>query len=310
MNESELVNAIREEARDVKQCFTSFTFQGILFASAVFGFIIKFQPKQPLVGIASVLVVFILLTIGRIGTYKYGTANRNAGYELHLYRTFRLAPGSGRGWRTTMREIGWEEAMRAWRVVQGTVFEELYDTGSLRPNRLRREYRELPKEERWFEPRALAESGGATYYPGSYLRTMLSIIYIMIAAAFVPFYWMTVQYHQRGDNAAALASLLMNVGISILALVRCLHLNVRLGALEQGLLSIHSCSIVWQAVIVAHFRALDELKSRGDDRLVSYRGYTAALGRQATDLKRHVLRIHQWIEGPIAATTAQNATFS
>lgn len=52
MDEAEMIKAIREEAREVKQCFTSFTFQGLIFAGVVFGFIIKFQPKQPLVGLS------------------------------------------------------------------------------------------------------------------------------------------------------------------------------------------------------------------------------------------------------------------
>ena len=42
--------------------------------------------EKPFVAFAAVPAIFLLMLVSRIGIFKYTTANRNLGYELHLNR--------------------------------------------------------------------------------------------------------------------------------------------------------------------------------------------------------------------------------
>ncbi len=65
--------------------------------------------------------------------------------------------------------------------------------------------------------------------------------------------------------------------------------------LESGLLSIHSCGILWQAIVVAHYRALDSI--RKDKGRKTYRKYTNCLSKETASLCENIFDIHFWIEG-------------
>ncbi len=58
------------------------------------GFIAKFQVESPYVGFTSGLITMIVFSVSKIGIYKYGTANKNFGYELHLSRIDTLTENS------------------------------------------------------------------------------------------------------------------------------------------------------------------------------------------------------------------------
>ena len=73
---------IRDEANEVKGCFTTFSFQAIALSGIVLGAMAAYQPNQPFVGLAGLLVIVVVLTVSEIGNYKYGTANRHFGYQL------------------------------------------------------------------------------------------------------------------------------------------------------------------------------------------------------------------------------------
>ena len=81
----------------------------------------------------------------------------------------------------------------------------------------------------------------------------------------------------------------------VVILWRYVRLRRRREIVEQELLSIHSCSIVWQAVVLAHYRAVS-----GSSKY-PYFGYTEALAREAVSLSKVPLAIHQWIDDPSAA---------
>src|SRR5450759_5860216 len=121
--EREVVKTLRQEAGEVKDCFTKFSFQALGLATAVLGIIAAKQADQPYVALAAVLVIGLLLVVSRIGIYKYTTANRNFGYELHLNRLAQIeTSGQAASDLKGSREVGWEEAMRDWRVVAASVF--------------------------------------------------------------------------------------------------------------------------------------------------------------------------------------------
>ncbi len=122
-NSKVLIERLRVEANYVKDCFTKFSFWVLGFSCAMLGFIAKSQVETPYVGFTSGLITMIIFSVSKIGIYKYETANRNFGYELHLSRIDTLAENSNPTdeWKARYLKIGWEEAMRAYRIVKPTV---------------------------------------------------------------------------------------------------------------------------------------------------------------------------------------------
>lgn len=129
MERDRLISRLREEVRDVKSCFTSFTFQSATLAAVAVGFILSFLKESPFVVLTAIPVIFLLMLVCRVGIFKYTTANRNLGYELHLDRLAayeRLGDPAINARLDRLRAIGWEEALRAWRVVQATLCDRPY----------------------------------------------------------------------------------------------------------------------------------------------------------------------------------------
>lgn len=148
-----LLEQIREEVRDVKGCFTNFTFQGAALAAVAAGFILSGLKDNQWLSLAAAPVIFVLMLVCRVGIFKYTTANRNLGYELHLDRLKayeRLGDPAITARVERLRIIGWEEALRAWRVVQASVFAQLYSVPQIRGDRMWL-LRWMPWTE-WFDP--------------------------------------------------------------------------------------------------------------------------------------------------------------
>lgn len=311
-----LVERLRTEANDVKECFTRFSFQAIALSGVVIGVIAGYQINEPVIGLVSIAVIVVLVSVARIGTYKYATANRHYGYELHLDRTREIPDDPEGGWNASMRSIGWEEAMKAWRVVQATVFRELYGTNKNTLKKGHQKSVDAAPRCGWFEPQTLTYEGKGEYHPGSYLKTMFKFLNLLTALAFAPLFALGLQL--------LLDPILPDPRITILAdvpweirLLGFLPFVVVLGftlsamymrrqrreLLELGLLSIHSCAIMWQAVVVAHYRALAQLKNRPRGEGAGYRGYMYYLSEEASDLATHVFYIQDWIRaGGVAET--------
>lgn len=339
--EKELISLLRKEAEETKDCFTKFSFQAIALSGVVLGVLAGYQPENPFVGLASTFVIILILTVSRIGIYKYGAANRYYGYELHLFRTRYIPDSDSDGWRKHMRSIGWEEAMRAWRVVQATCYDKLHTEELLPPllgkgkvedvfrplvnapsyiqsrifgTRQREEYwGEVRYTEyarnmdyHWFQIESLAASG-AIIHTGTYLRTMLGILNLIAALSLIPLYIVFIQFVYRAWEFESVFYFVL----SILAFLFSLYMtgvvysratrNVsRREIMETGFLSIHSCSIMWQAVIVAHYRALNSLPSNGsngvNDQASGFAHYTELLSVQAVDLSERLEDIHEWVK--------------
>lgn len=291
-NEAELVKLLRDEASQVKNCFTQYSFQALAFSTVALGVIINYQREHPPIALASILIIVLVLAVGRIGVHKYATANRNYGYQLHLERTARInAPVAG-GWSHAMRRLGWEESMRAWRVVQATAFEALYTTGRWRPNVLRPEHQH--RRDRWFEPRSLLVEGAA-WHSGTYLGNMLTVLNFVAGFALIPLMILAYQSWHLGWAEFA-GSVLVLLATTLGAAIRIQRTDARRIILEEGLLSIHSCAVMWQGVAMAHHKALRELGANSDGKLLSYSGYTKSLSRQATEMSSRICEIHSWIE--------------
>jgi hypothetical protein len=61
--------------------------------------------------------------------------------------------------------------------------------------------------------------------------------------------------------------------------------------IEDELMSVHSCAIVWQAVVIAHYRALKATANN------HHRHYTEALAEEAATIAARPFHIHEWIAG-------------
>jgi hypothetical protein len=84
------------------------------------------------------------------------------------------------------------------------------------------------------------------------------------------------------------------------SVTRVLHVSSRIVILEDEFRSIHSCSIIWEATALVHFKALDCVGLLDPNRKVasSFHGYTKALGDCTSDILREPHRpseLHQWI---------------
>lgn len=345
-NELKLREELMKEATEVKDCFTRYSFQAIALSTAILG-IRAGSTDNPLISVASYFfIISLLMMVARIGIHKYTTANRNYGYILHLNRILHFEDKPD-GWQHWMRQIGWEEAMRAWRIVQVGLFDRVYHTPNnnwfSRRKRLNRvailkhlypknyayqsdailKSDDGPKTEggyNWYLPARLVEAkcdslpnleGGHSihYHAGSYLHTMLTIIHFLAVLVFCLLLrilmqeWFDLQFWKTiwaGNDLMVLGivgcKICFIIGVSVFLFGKILWIHPRrIKILEEGLLSIHSCAVVWQAVIVAHFRALQSQKKNGVDQY--FRGSTGALAEQAHGLVKDYKSVHNWIDG-------------
>jgi hypothetical protein len=285
--ERELIKMLRDEAKHVKDCFTQYSFQALALAAVALSFVARYQPEHPFVAFMSVPIIVILLTVARIGTHKYATANRNYGYQLHLERIARLSAKNPIGRETIIRSMGWEEAMRAWRVVQATMFETIYSF-----NRFGLHFRRQNANclnYKWFMPNTLL-APGSKWHPGSYLGNMTSVLYILAGISIIP---LCVMSYQVYESARVTIAATLTLAIILCVLVKIL--NTQRIIREDEFLSIHSCAITWHAVAVAHYRAL--LALGGDDKgyVGEFKKYTWYLSLLAVDASKNLADIHEWI---------------
>lgn len=288
-DEQQLITELRAEARELKECFAKYSFQALGISTGVLTAVAQWQRENPYVGFATIPLIVFLEAVVRLGLHKYASANRLCGYELHLQRTMRIPSGSVGGWQAHMREVGWEEAMRAWRVVQATLFERLYGKHAWRPEHLTAEDHST-NSSRWFEPITRVGSG-ATYHAGSYLKTSFYVMYVVMWLSVLPPIIAVVQLALSGEAYQAYGSAMACAAGFVLFVCRVRWIEGRRRLLEDGLLSVHSCSIVWQAAIVAHFRAGIKLNQH------AWEGYLPELGKQAASLKEKPFHVHEWIDG-------------
>jgi len=325
--EDELIQALRKEAYDVKQCFTQYSFQGISLVLATLSLSVQFNEKPLLAGLIGIPLTLVLILIAQIGTHKMHTANRLNGYELHIQRIRRYCMSGAPGWRNRMRDIGWEEALRAWRIVQPTVFEYLYVYGNLRHrprasggrpflrrirefflfwtvDRLRKSYMNsrgekiFPPKDKWFETRSHLEAG-MSYFAGGYLRTILSLVnfaaLICVAIVLMTIYRMFTHVGSTCESKA--------VAIVISIVIYGIFGNLfksrsRRILLEEGFLSINSCAVMWQITVHLHFVTLAELAD--GDRFVSYKMYSRTLGKHAKEFADNVFNLYEWYARELA----------
>jgi hypothetical protein len=206
------IDTIRREAEEVKRCFTTQMHQALIVSAAIMGLGAQIL-KDPQVGchilvLPCLLVIILCLTTAGIGCHKYGTSNRDSAYEIHLSRVVDYEehyPERGRIARA-LRRIDWEEAMFAWRIIQPAMYRHFYvrQLGSLKRFKwggwfvkgLDPEVIKDVEAYPWYDTRELLarEPEGqalnrGVFYPGTYLRKMLNVLYIVALVC-----WCTLVY--------------------------------------------------------------------------------------------------------------------
>ena len=208
-NVEDIIQDIRAETTTQKECITRYTFQSLLLTGALWAFAFKFDtgPRDYVFAtcgmVCCTIVSCVMFMVSRMANHKYHTVNRNLGYELHLHRLkdYFLKEHSDK-WSAMMLDIGWEEAMCAARVVQATLFNNLYtdrvlnlprwvgyrgllDLHWLRTYRVKPEHdpdsypeTELQRKSiySWYDTRKLI-GNDRDYHPGSYLRNIHVILH-------------------------------------------------------------------------------------------------------------------------------------
>jgi len=310
-NLNDYMVGLRQEANNVKDCFTKFSFQAIAISGIVLGAMANLQPQQPFVGLAGILVMVIVLTVCKIGNYKYATANRHFGYELFISL---MEKGKLLGLPKNY-QISWEEALRAWRIIQATIFDELYHTKSnakiynlvnrwkynqIKDNYKKKIKKDMHMKQLWFEPRTLV-GGDAKWYPGRYLCTMQEVLNLIAFVSLFPVIIMSFQFQfvsmqsMQSLNFIAFGGmkLLTLVGFSIsifsfiVLLFRVKQTTSRRNLLECGILSIHSCAIMWHIVVLSHKHASEKTYTDQCE-------YLKLLSDEADVLTNYILNIQDW----------------
>lgn len=325
-HEANLIAQLRHEANQEKDAFGWHAFQALSISSVALGSILYFMFSREgfaSVGLAALPILVFALVTCRLGDSCYSSANRHYGYELFLYRV-RTSGGHDEGrWHQEYRSIEWEAAMRAWRVVQASLYEAIYRPGNyLTIDRLKSQF-DMSKKAFWFCQSSLSKQNGAKFHAGSYLSRMHAML-LLVAVASVAILWATVlavifrpfgltektpagatMLHQMGLPVPSTASL--NVAVLVLCLavaiaativfyVRFKAENAKRLIMEDGILSIHASSIVWQAVVVAHFSTLARARESG---LTSWK--LSELLRKAKS--KHRREWNQWKRGAMKFET-------
>jgi hypothetical protein len=290
--EKNLIEQLRREADELKDCFTRYSFQAISIVTVALGIIIRYMHDDPIIGLAGLPIMFVPLVTLRIGSYKYIRANRNFGYELHLSRVRDVPLAAAGQWRDEYRTVSWEEAMRAWHIVQATLFREIHKrTRWPRRYVIKSRYKPSKSQPIWFCQKFLF--GGfskAVWYPGSYFAKMqglmrwmsLGALILVIISAVAEAVKLNIAIH--GKLLASLLGLRLEIvlyylashysGLPLGALMAAVYgiiyylrhyiqESARRTQVEDGFLSVHACAIIWQAVIIAHFNARQRARKSG-----------------------------------------------
>lgn len=319
-----LVSDLRGEAGDLRACFREFVFKGTAFSAAAIGIIWRLSADDALVALSLVAIILFLITVQRIGIHKFSSANRHYGYQLHLERLRSTLEepdlcSSARRKLLDIQCIGWEEALRAWRIVQATLFASLYRTPRHgRFGRLRSAegwvdldplfYRYHPSirwklrtgrfdkhELPWFIQQTRAEQQDGEYHAGSYLQRSFGVLFLMQVLA-----WFLLAYeyfHCILASSGRVRVIVLGI-VSVLsgAVVVLNQMGVRRRRLmlEDELLSIHSCAITWKAVTLAHLWAWPRRTKGGN--YTEYRSYTEQLAFIAHRMANRPLRLLWGVE--------------
>lgn len=253
------------------------------------------------------------MLICRVGIFKYTTVNRNLGYELHLDRLRQYAQVGDQRTKDRVAKLegmGWEEALRAWRVVQASIFAKIYKVPQIKADRsriwptnldpelykLKGNARKLdsqawdflfewgrgPYRDRqypWWNQKKLTELYDMTthFHTGNFLKDVLYALNLLQWSLFALLCWSGIAWlwSLRSERIFRLYPGIVIIPLlagGLIIAYRQLRIKRRRLILEEELGSIHSCAITWAAVAIVHFAAAEETSR-------PYCDYTVRLAR-------------------------------
>lgn len=92
-----------------------------------------------------------------------------------------------------------------------------------------------------------------------------------------------------GIKPLALASGIITLVSTLVVMIIIRDVKARRRLLEHGLLSIHSCAIMWQVVVLAHTKAIQQA---GNNQV----SYMRRLSEEADQIRSTAHNIYEWIE--------------
>jgi hypothetical protein len=293
MDQDALISRLRAEANDATNRVTSLVFQAAALGAVTIGFVASTGHGTPWAALSAAPVAVVVALVCRIAIFKYTTANRNLGYQLHLERlkAYERFDSTVAARVESLRRMGWEEALQAWRIVHATTYAAIYTVPSpgtgrarfdlrryvdpamhrVRDDILQRVDRERAAAEssdpaawsgpgacEWWNPRKLAALDDsrtlvAGYDPGSDLKDLLKVLNGMQWALYLCLWWPLTTFALDGVHGLVGGAYIMLLLLFGLALgFQQLWTFRRCAILEDGLLSVHPCATTWTAVAIAH----------------------------------------------------------
>ncbi len=301
----EQIDDLRKDARRLKQRITQLTFVGVAISAIMFGVVVGYFPEDPRASVAVATVVILLLFVAQTNISLQERANCRIAYELYLLWTNELPDDPPDGWQRYMRTIPWEDALRAWYIVYRVVLSQFYYPALRQTTYSRVKHWlsvfGLPRYSRldewklhnnWLQSNEKIEAKST--YGSSYIRNMISILHLMAVGSTI---LLIIEAFRFSTNSPD--SYLSSMIVQIALIVQIAFLTVLVGqrirrdrfslrVLEEGFLSVPACAVFWQAVIVAHFRAVQATS-------VGLSDYKKMLLVEAQDLSRHLNQVSQWV---------------
>jgi hypothetical protein len=125
----------------------------------------------------------------------------------------------------------------------------------------------------------------SVYYAGSYLQGILSALAVTQYLMLLP---LLVTLVGRTSRRPVVDAAVMIV-VALAIMLRHRRIMRRRVMLEDELQSIHSSAIVWQAVVICHYLALDDAPD--------FAHYTECLALRAQEVAKNVFQLHEWVKG-------------
>ena len=120
----------------------------------------------------------------------------------------------------------------------------------------------------------------------------------------MPLFLKTIElYNREGDKSIPVNNILLMI-YAIISILCILYITIRIVRirrkriiLESELLSVNACAILWNAVVVDHFRALQSIGADENSwNIARYENYTKNLLEQADEIKKNTNRLYDWID--------------
>ena len=117
----ECLQEVRKEAREEKESADRYVSFAMMFICAALAAIIPLLPRYPLIALLSIPLLLIIAGARKALFFKHILANRNQGFVLFVAKILRDESKDKR-----LLDISYEEAVRAFSVVQPFFFQVIY----------------------------------------------------------------------------------------------------------------------------------------------------------------------------------------